>query len=234
MTRSAPPRRVPLPAALRRLVRQDEKDAWAVRLLPRLVFGLAALYTLFVIASAGMSSFLTVCALLLLGLLVFALRRRTQLLLALASTTVTAALTGYLAAVADLARGVQAGWVSGQAVFGHWALAGMALLGAWMAREHPGRRGVTVVLADLVLVAAASLGTVAPPAAVPLGFLGVVAVLVLRGGGFAALRSRMGGRRGDGRQMDGRRVDGPRVDGRRKTGERNGDRNGARRGQSDG
>ncbi|MFF9911900.1 hypothetical protein [Streptomyces sp. NPDC013457] len=174
--------------AVRRLVRQEKSDAWAVRLLPRLVFGIAGAYTLFILASSSMSSFVTICALLVLGLLVFLLRKRGQLLLAIGSTVVTAAFAGYLAAVADIARGIPAGWVSGQAVFGHWAIAGMALLGAWMVKDHPGRRGLTVVIADVVLLVAAGLGTVAPPVAVPLGFAGVVAVLMVRGGGAAALR----------------------------------------------
>ncbi|MEU7008073.1 hypothetical protein [Streptomyces sp. NPDC046332] len=174
--------------AVRRLVRQEKSDAWAVRLLPRLVLGLAGAYTLFILASSSMSSFVTICALLVLGLLVFLLRRRGQFLLAVGSTVLTAAFAGYLAAVADIARGIPAGWASGQAVFGYWAIAGMALLGAWMVKDHPGRRGLTVVIADVVLLAAAGVGTVAPPAAVPLGFAGVVAVLLVRGGGAAALR----------------------------------------------
>ncbi|MEU7034236.1 hypothetical protein ABZ958_11200 [Streptomyces sp. NPDC046237] len=174
--------------AVRRLVRQEKSDAWAVRLLPRLVLGLAGAYTLFILASSSMSSFVTICALLVLGLLVFLLRRRGQFLLAVGSTVLTAAFAGYLAAVADIARGIPAGWASGQAVFGYWAIAGMALLGAWMVKDHPGRRGLTVVIADVVLLAAAGVGTVAPQAAVPLGFAGVVAVLMVRGGGAAALR----------------------------------------------
>ncbi|MFF5934585.1 hypothetical protein [Streptomyces sp. NPDC012508] len=174
--------------AVRRLVRQEKSDAWAVRLLPRLVLGLAGAYTLFILASSSMSSFITICALLVLGLLAFLLRRRGQFLLAVGSTVLTAAFAGYLAAVADITRGIPAGWASGQAVFGYWAIAGMALLGAWMVKDHPGRRGLTVVLADVVLLAAAGVGTVAPPAAVPLGFAGVVAVLMVRGGGAAALR----------------------------------------------
>ncbi|MFJ3581227.1 hypothetical protein ACIPPS_03170 [Streptomyces sp. NPDC090127] len=174
--------------AVRRLFRQEKSDAWAVKLLPRLVLGIAGAYTLFILASAGMSSFLTLCALAALGLLVFLLRRRGQLLLALGSTVVTAAFAGYLAAVGDIARGVSSGLLSGQAVFGHWALAGMALLGAWMAKDHPGRRGITVVLADVVLLVAAGVGTVVPAVAVPLGFLGIAAVLTARGGGGAALR----------------------------------------------
>ncbi|MDT9688399.1 hypothetical protein Q5762_08520 [Streptomyces sp. P9(2023)] len=173
--------------AVRRLVRQEKSDDWAVRLLPRLVLGLAGAYTLFILASSSMSSFITICALLVLGLLVFLLRRRGQLLLALGSTVLTAAFAGYLAAVADIARGIPAGWAGGQAVFGHWALAGMALLGTWVVKEHPGRRGLTVVLADVVLLVAAGIGTVAPPVAVPLGFVGIVAVLMFRGGGGAAV-----------------------------------------------
>lgn len=173
--------------ALRRLVRQEKSDDWAVRLLPKIVFGIAGAYTLFILASTGLSSFLTICALLVLGLLVFLLRRRGQFLLAVGSTVVTAAFAGYLAAVADIAQGVSSGLLSGQAVFGHWALAGMALLGAWVVKEHPGRRGLTVVIADVVLLVAAGIGTVAPPVAVPLGFVGIVAVLMFRGGGGAAV-----------------------------------------------
>ncbi|MGW2016443.1 hypothetical protein [Streptomyces sp. NPDC001927] len=173
--------------ALRRLVRQEKSDAWAVKLLPRLVFGLAAAYTLFILASSSMSSLITVSALIALGLLVFLLRRRGQLLLALASTVLTAAFAGYLAAVGDIARGASSGLLSGQAVFGHWALAGMALLGAWIVKEHPGRRGLTVVLADVVLLVAAGVGTVVPEVAVPLGFGGIVGVLMFRGGGGAAM-----------------------------------------------
>ncbi|MFF9015956.1 hypothetical protein ACF09C_23700 [Streptomyces sp. NPDC014870] len=157
-----------------------------MKLLPRVVLGLAGAYTLFILASSSASSFITICALLALGLLVFLLRRRGQLLLALGSTVVTAAFAGYLAAVGDIARGTASGLLSGQAVFGHWALAGMALLGAWIVKEHPGRRGITVVLADAVLLVAAGVGTVLPAAAVPLGFVGIVAVLMFRGGGGAA------------------------------------------------
>ncbi|MFD3945079.1 hypothetical protein [Streptomyces sp. NPDC058579] len=173
--------------ALRRLVRQEKSDDWAVRLLPKIVFGIAGAYTLFILASSSMSSLITICALLVLGLLVFLLRRRGQLLMALGSTVLTAAFAGYLAAVGDIARGMSSGLLSGQAVFGYWALAGMALLGAWVVKEHPGRRGVTVVLADVVLLVAAGVGTVVPPAAVPLGFVGIVGVLMLRGGGGAAV-----------------------------------------------
>lgn len=176
---------------VRRLLRQDGHDTWAVRLLPRVVFGLAAAYTLFLLASTGMSSFITVCAVLALAASCWLLRRRGQLLLALASTTITAAVTGYLAAVGDIARGTASGLLSGQAVFGYWALAGMTLFGAWMVREHPGRRGFTVVIGDCVLVAASGAGTLLPAASIPLGFLGVVAVLAVRGGGAAAVRRRM-------------------------------------------
>ncbi|MGW7361931.1 hypothetical protein ACWGI8_00525 [Streptomyces sp. NPDC054841] len=178
--------------SLRRLLRQDSSDTWAVRLLPRIVFGLALAYTLFVLASAGMSSFIAVCTMLALAVTGWLLRRRGQLLLGLVSTVITAAVTGGLAAAGDIARGTAAsGFLSGQAVFGYWALSGMALLGAWMGKEHPGRRGVTVVIADVVLVTISSVGTVVPSASVPLGFLGVVAVLAARGGGIAAVRRRM-------------------------------------------
>lgn len=182
--------------ALQRLVRQERDDDWAVRLLPRVVFGLAAAYTLFVLASAGMAAFIAVCAVLTLAGVLWLLRRRGQLLLALASTVVTAAMTGYLAAASDIARGSAGGLLSGQAVFGHWALAGMAFLGAWMVKEHPGRRGVTVVVADVLLVIAAGVGTVAPQATVPLGFLCCVGVLAARGGGIAAVQRRMRSRGG--------------------------------------
>ncbi|MEU9998509.1 hypothetical protein [Streptomyces sp. NPDC050848] len=172
--------------ALRRLVRQEKSDAWAVKLLPRVVLGIAGAYTLFILASASMSSLITISALIVLGLVVFLLRRRGQLLLAVGSTVVTAAFAGYLAAVGDIARGTSSGLLSGQAVFGYWALAGMALLGAWVVKEHPGRRGVTVVLADVVILLVAAVGTVVPAVAVPLGFAGIVAVLMFRGGGGAA------------------------------------------------
>ncbi|MFG2644524.1 hypothetical protein ACGFYP_26555 [Streptomyces sp. NPDC048370] len=172
--------------ALRRLVRQEKSDAWAVKLLPRVVLGIAGAYTLFILASSSMSSLITISALIVLGLVVFLLRRRGQLLLAVGSTVVTAAFAGYLAAVGDIARGTSSGLLSGQAVFGYWALAGMALLGAWVVKEHPGRRGVTVVFADVVILLVAAVGTVVPAAAVPLGFAGIVAVLMLRGGGGAA------------------------------------------------
>ncbi|MEU3301102.1 hypothetical protein ABZ729_14935 [Streptomyces sp. NPDC006678] len=174
--------------ALRRVLRQDGDDTWAVRLLPRAVFGLAAAYTLFVLASVGMSSFIAVCAVLLLVAALWLMRSRGQLLLALASTVVTVAITGYLAAVGDIARGAASGLLSGQAVFGYWALSGMALLGAWMVRSHPGRRGVTVVIADVIMVMTAAAGTIVPSLSVPLGFTGVVAVLAVRGGGAAAFR----------------------------------------------
>ncbi|MFJ8161631.1 hypothetical protein ACIRBY_11905 [Streptomyces sp. NPDC096136] len=166
--------------SVRRLLRQERDDAWAVRMLPRLVLGLAAAYTLFVLASTGMASFITVCALLVLAGILWLLRRRGQLLLALGSTAVTAAMTGYLAAAGDIARGSAGGLLSGQAVFGYWALGGMALLGAWMLKRPRGRRGVTVVLADLLLIGASGVGMLAPLFGVPLGFLGVVGVLTAR------------------------------------------------------
>lgn len=174
--------------SLRRFLRQEKSDDWAVRLLPRIVFGLAGAYTLFVLASAGMASFLTVCAVLALVATGWLLRRRGQLLLALVSTVLTAAFTGYFAAAGSIARGEASGLLSGQAVFGYWALAGMALLGAWMAKEHPGRRGVTVVAADLVLLVTSGVGTVFPALSVPLGFLGLILVLMARGGGIASVR----------------------------------------------
>ncbi|MGW7098412.1 hypothetical protein [Streptomyces sp. NPDC054838] len=178
--------------SLRRLLRQEKSDDWAVRLLPRVVFGLAGAYTVFLLASVSMSSFVAVSAVLLLAAAGWLLRRRGQFLLALVSTTVTSAVTGYLAAVGAMARGEADGLLSGQAVFGYWALAGMALLGAWIPRDHPGRRGVTVLTADVVLVVTSAVGTVLPAASVPLGFLGVTLVLAVRGGGFTAVRSRLG------------------------------------------
>ncbi|MGW7313867.1 hypothetical protein [Streptomyces sp. NPDC054854] len=176
--------------AVRRLVRQERDDAWAVRLLRRIVFGLAAVYTIFTLASASMASFIVVSGLLVLAGLLWLLRRRGQLLLALASTIVTAAVAGFFAATVEIATRSSSGMLGGQAVFGYWALAAMALLGAWMVKEHPGRRGVTVVLADAVLLVVSGVGTVLPAVAVPLGFVGVVLVLTLRGGGAAALRRR--------------------------------------------
>ncbi|MFF7359061.1 hypothetical protein ACFZA1_41680 [Streptomyces filipinensis] len=177
--------------AVRRFLRQDKNDAWAVRLLPRVVFGLAAAYTLFAIAAQSGSSFVTVTTLLVLGAVVWLLRRRGQLLLALGSTILTAAAVGYLSAAGENARGTASAVLTGQAVFGYWALAGMALLGAWMVKEHPGRRGVTVVLADVILVIASVIGMFAPEFGVPTGFLGLLAVLALRGGTAKALLTRL-------------------------------------------
>jgi FtsH-binding integral membrane protein len=175
---------------LRRLLHQDKNDAWAVKLLPRIVFGIAAAYTLFALASQSGSSFVAVATLIVLGVVVWLLRRRVQLLLALASTIIATALTGYLSAAGDAARWNTSAAVTGQAVFGYWALAGMALLGAWMVKEHPGRRGVTVVLADVILVIASVVGMFLPEAGVPLGFLGVIGVLALRGSSAKAVASR--------------------------------------------
>ncbi|MFF3328767.1 hypothetical protein ACFYWX_04280 [Streptomyces sp. NPDC002888] len=192
--RSTSPGQAPQPPAgspFRRLLRQDKNDPWAVRLLPRVVFGLAAVYTLFALASQSGSSFVAVCVLLVLAAFVRLLRRRVQLLLALASTTLATALTGYLSAAGDAARWSSGLAVSGQAVFGYWALAGMALLGAWMVKDHPGRRGVTVVLADVILVIASAVGMFVPEAGVPVGFLGVVGVLAMRGGGVKATAGRI-------------------------------------------
>ncbi|MEU3612940.1 hypothetical protein ABZ725_11625 [Streptomyces sp. NPDC006872] len=179
----------PLPL-LRRLLHQDENDPWAVKLLPRVVFGLAAAYTLFAIASESGSSFITVCALVVLGAVVWLLRRRGQLLLGLGSTILSAAFTGLFSAVGDSARMSTSATVTGQAAFGYWALAGMALLGAWMVKDHPGRRGVTVVLADVILVIASVVGMFLPEAGVPLGFLGVIGVLALRGNSANAVVAR--------------------------------------------
>ncbi|MDX3248278.1 hypothetical protein [Streptomyces sp. ME18-1-4] len=175
---------------LRRLLHQDENDPWAVKLLPRIVFGLAAAYTLFAIASESGSGFVTVCALILVGAVIWLLRRRTQLLLGLGSTILSAAFTGYFSAVGDSVRASTSATVTGQAAFGYWALAGMALLGAWMVKDHPGRRGVTVLLADVILVIASVVGMFLPEAGVPLGFLGVIAVLALRGSSAKAVAAR--------------------------------------------
>lgn len=176
--------------SVRRLLRQERDDAWAVRMLPRVVLGLAGVYTLFVLASTGMASFITVCVLIALVGILWLLRRRGQLLLALGSTAVTAAMTGYLAAAGDIARGSAGGLLSGQAVFGYWALGGMALLGAWMLKRPRGRRGVTVVLADVLLIGASGVGMLAPMFGVPLGFLCVVGVLAARSGFTAAVNGR--------------------------------------------
>ncbi|MFJ9020955.1 hypothetical protein ACIRPU_13360 [Streptomyces sp. NPDC102259] len=184
-----PPRKTPA-QLLRRLLHQDKNDPWAVKLLPRLVFGLAAAYTLFAIASESGSSFVTVCTLIVLGGLVWLLRRRTQLLLGLGSTILSAAFTGYFSAVSDAVRLSSSATVTGTAAFGYWALAGMALLGAWMVKEHPGRRGVTVVLADVILVIASVVGMFLPEAGVPLGFLGVLGVLAMRGSSAKAVSGR--------------------------------------------
>ncbi|MEU5244334.1 hypothetical protein AB0G81_09515 [Streptomyces asoensis] len=197
--RAAPDARpdAPTPASpplsrLRRLLHQDQQDTWAVRLLPRVVFGLAGAYTLFAIASQSGSAFVTVCALVLIGGLVWLLRRRAQLLLGLGSTVLTAAFTGYFSAVGDSARASTSATVTGTAAFGYWALAGMALLGAWMVKDHPGRRGVTVVLADVILVIASVVGMFLPEAGVPLGFLGVLGVLAVRGSRAKAVAGRAG------------------------------------------
>ncbi|WP_327344378.1 hypothetical protein [Streptomyces europaeiscabiei] len=180
-TPSAETTTAPVLPLLGRLLRQDKTDPWAVRLLPRIVFGLAAAYTLFSIASQSGSSFVMVCAMLVLGGAVWLLRRRTQLLLALTSTILAAAFTGYFSAVGDTARMTTSAAVTGTAAFGYWALAGMALLGAWMVKEHPGRRGVTVVLADVILVIGSVVGMFVPEAGVPIGFVGVLGVLAVRG-----------------------------------------------------
>ncbi|MGW5847865.1 hypothetical protein ACWFQ8_07825 [Streptomyces sp. NPDC055254] len=177
--------------SVHRFLRQERDDAWAVRLLRRIAYGLAGAYTLFALASTSMSSFVTVCGLLVLSALLWLMRRRGQLLLALTSTLVTGAIAGYFAAAAEIARGQAGGLFSGQAVFGYWALAVMALLGAWMVKDHPGRRGITVVFADLLLLVTSGVGTVLPAVTVPLGFLGLILVLAARGGGIASVRRRM-------------------------------------------
>ncbi|EMF53031.1 MULTISPECIES: hypothetical protein [Streptomyces] len=178
------------PSRLHRLLRQDKNDPWAVRILPRIVFGLAAAYTLFAIASQSGSAFVMICVVLLLGGAVWLLRRRTQLLLALASTILAAAFTGYFSAVGETARMTTSAVVTGTAAFGYWALAGMALLGAWMVKEHPGRRGVTVVIADVILVIGSLAGMFVPEAGVPIGFVGVLGVLAVRGASAKALTVR--------------------------------------------
>ncbi|MDX3726735.1 hypothetical protein [Streptomyces caniscabiei] len=153
--------------AVGRLLRQDKTDPWAVRLLPRIVFGLAATYTLFAIASQSGSSFVMVCAVLLLGGAIWLLRRRTQLLLALASTILTIAFTGYFSAVGEAARMTTSAAVTGTAAFGYCALTGMALLGAWIVKEYPGRRGVMVLLADVILVIGSIVGMFVPQTGTP-------------------------------------------------------------------
>ncbi|MGW1779289.1 hypothetical protein ACWCQQ_09110 [Streptomyces sp. NPDC002143] len=186
---SAPTPALPL---LRRFLRQEKEDAWAIRLLPRVVFGAAALYTVFTLASQSRSSFVAVCAVLLLGATLWLLRRRTQLLMAIGTSILAIAFTGYFSAIGDAARTSEdaSATVTGQAAFGYWALAGMALLGAWMVKDHPGRRGVTVVLADVILVIASVVGMFLPEAGVPLGFLGVIGVLALRGNSANAVVAR--------------------------------------------
>ncbi|WP_030845593.1 hypothetical protein [Streptomyces sp. NRRL F-4474] len=174
--------------ALRRLLRQERDDAWAVRMFRRIVLGIAGAYTLSTLASAGKGAFAVVCGLLFLAVAVWMLRRRGQLLLGLASTVVTAAITGYLAAVGDIARGSASGLLSGQAVLGYWALGGMALLGAWMLKQPRGRRGVTVVLADVLLICASGVGMLAPLFGVPVGFMCVAGVLTLRSGTFRSVK----------------------------------------------
>ncbi|MDT0573116.1 hypothetical protein RM704_37650 [Streptomyces sp. DSM 3412] len=179
------------PSRLTRLLRQDKTDPWAVRMLPRIVFGLAAAYTLFAIASQSGAAFVMVGVVLLLAGLIWLLRRRTQLLLALASTILTTAFTGYFSAVGEAARMTTSAAVTGTAAFGYWALTGMALLGAWMVKEHPGRRGVTVVLADVILAIGSVVGMFAPEAGVPIGFVGVLGVLAVRGASAKAMAARV-------------------------------------------
>ncbi|MFF7388446.1 hypothetical protein ACFZAE_08300 [Streptomyces scabiei] len=176
--------------AVSRLLRQDKNDPWAVRLLPRIVFGLAAAYTLFAIASQSGAAFVMVGVVLLLAGVIWLLRRRTQLLLALASSILAAAFTGYFSAAGESARMTTSTAVTGTAAFGYWALTGMALLGAWMVKEHPGRRGVTVVLADVILVIGSIVGMFVPAAGVPIGFVGVLGVLAVRGASAKAVAAR--------------------------------------------
>ncbi|WP_230195109.1 hypothetical protein OHU34_20055 [Streptomyces sp. NBC_00080] len=188
----APAATAPALPLLRRFLRQEKSDAWAVRLLPRIVFGVAALYTVITLASQSGSAFFAVVTALLLGLVLWLLRRRTQLLLAMGVSILAIAFTGYFSAVGDAARTSEdaGATVTGTAAFGYWALAGMALLGAWMVKEHPGRRGVTVVLADVILVIASVVGMFLPEAGVPLGFLGVLGVLAMRGSSAKAVAGR--------------------------------------------
>ncbi|MCX5369118.1 hypothetical protein OG613_24520 [Streptomyces sp. NBC_00015] len=188
----APAPTAPALPLLRRFLRQEKSDAWAVRLLPRIVFGVAALYTVITLASQSGSAFFAVVTALLLGLALWLLRRRTQLLLAIGVSILAIAFTGYFSAVGDAARtNEDAGaTVTGAAAFGYWALAGMALLGAWMVKEHPGRRGITVVLADVILVIASVVGMFLPEAGVPLGFLGMLGVLAMRGSSAKAVAGR--------------------------------------------
>ncbi|WP_234379879.1 hypothetical protein [Streptomyces caniscabiei] len=187
-----PPEKAPASprTAVSRLLHQDKNDPWAVRLLPRIVFGLAAAYTLFAIASQSGAAFVMVGVVLLLAGVIWLLRRRTQLLLALASTILAAAFTGYFSAAGESARMTTSAAVTGTAAFGYWAVAGMALLGAWMVKEHPGRRGVTVVLADVILVIGSVVGMFAPEAGVPIGFVGVLGVLAVRGASAKAMTAR--------------------------------------------
>ncbi|MFF5358307.1 hypothetical protein ACFY4I_02730 [Streptomyces scabiei] len=175
---------------LTRILRLDRNDSWAVRMLPRTVFGLAAAYTLFAIASQSRASFVMVGVVLLLGGVLWLLRRRTQLLLALASTILAVAFIGYFSAAGDTARTNTSAAVTATAAFGYWALAGMALLGAWMVKEHPGRRGVTVVLADVILAIGSIVGMFVPEAGVPIGFVGVLGVLAVRGATAKAMAAR--------------------------------------------
>ncbi|WP_405628428.1 hypothetical protein OG933_21070 [Streptomyces sp. NBC_00016] len=189
---AAPAPTAPALPLLRRFLRQEKSDAWAVRLLPRIVFGVAALYTVITLASQSGSAFFAVVTALLLGLALWLLRRRTQLLLAIGVSILAIAFTGYFSAVGDAARTSEdaGATVTGAAAFGYWALAGMALLGAWMVKEHPGRRGITVVLADVILVIASVVGMFLPEAGVPLGFLGVLGVLAVRGSSAKAVAGR--------------------------------------------
>ncbi|MFF1445496.1 hypothetical protein [Streptomyces sp. NPDC058295] len=189
---TAPASTAPALPLLRRFLRQEKSDAWAVRLLPRVVFGVAALYTVITLASQSGSSFFAVVTALLLGLALWLLRHRTQLLLAIGVSILAIAFTGYFSAVGDAARTSEdaGATVTGAAAFGYWALAGMALLGAWMVKEHPGRRGITVVLADVILVIASVVGMFLPEAGVPLGFLGVLGVLAMRGSSVKAVAGR--------------------------------------------
>ncbi|MFE6779048.1 hypothetical protein [Streptomyces sp. NPDC057702] len=169
-----------LPRAVGRVLRQDRGDDFARRMLPRVVFGLAGAYTLIQFAASSGGAFLVTCVIIALGLVAWWLRKRRQLALALISTVVTVACTGVLSQGLDVARRVPEGAAGGQAVFGFWALAGMALLGAWIPQRQSGGRGVTVVIVDVFLLLAAFLGAWLPGVAVWCGFIAVVLVLLVR------------------------------------------------------
>ncbi|MBH5336133.1 hypothetical protein IHE55_15610 [Streptomyces pactum] len=172
-----------LPRTVVRVIRQDRGDDFAVRMLPRVVLGLAAVYTLVQFAASSGGAFIVTCAGLVLGLVAWWLRKRKQLALALVSTTVTVASTGVLVQGLDRAQGLSESAAGSQAVFGFWALAGMAILGAWIPKQQSGGRGMTVLIADVCLLLTAFAGAWVPDGAVWFGFLSVVVVLLLRSRG---------------------------------------------------